>query len=1379
MSAPTSTRKPGVTPGSDGRGGPWFRRAFRLVGVLAVICASNTLASTPAGAAIGDISTVAGTGVAAESGDGGLAVVAGTAAPTGLAFDADGHLYVADSSGRRVRRIDSATGVITTVAGTGVAGSAGDGGPAVDAQLVTPVDVTFDGVGNLLIADYGAHTIRSVGTDGVIRTVAGLAGTAGYSGDNGPSTSARLAQPAGLDTDAAGNVYIADLANHAVRRISPSGTITTIAGGRAGGPAGDGGAARSARLDSPADVAVAADGSYFIADYGNHRIRRVSATGIITTVAGNGTAGYAGDGGPATSAMLAGPTGIEVDSAGSIFIAEYQNHTVRAVDAAGRIRTVAGQGGTPGFGGDGGSATLALLHQPARVVLDRQGDFFIADMLNHRVRRVVGLGVPGPPTFSRTDPASPSGVNSFLVLGTAPPATTVRLYSDAACTTLVTSGPSADFTGAGLPVTVADDTTTTLYGTVTDADDRTSGCSAASLEYLEDSTPPAAPTITAQPGSPSSAPTIQWTFQVDEGTPSCTLTAPDGTTFAGPATCGGVPASYDLDGAPDGTYVFTVLTRDAAGNASDAVTATYVRDTEAPVPPRITSRPSTPTNLGAAAWSFTGDGVPTCRLTAADGTEVPGTSCEGGVASYDLTGWDDGTYTFAVFLTDEAGNASAAEISTVTYDTDAPPAPTGVSSPATPGRSSTPSWSFSLTEGVPRCTLTGPDGPVALVDGCASGNATYDLASEDDGSYVFSVVAVDAAGNPSDPWTTTYVLDRRPPTTPVIRTTPGGAGNDATVAWTFSLAEGAPTCALLAPDGSVVEPSSAGDCTGADRAASYDLAALDDGVYTFLVFATDSAGNPSPDASSTYELDRIAPEVPTITDEPPSPGRNRSLSWDYTLDSGTATCSLVDPDGIAVDVASCSATQATIEVPADRPDGTYAFSVIASDAVGNPSAPATSSYVLDTEAPAVPVLLSSPASPSNDAALRWTYSLDSGTVACSLVGPTGPVAGGSCGSGAATYDLGAADDGDYQFTVSAVDAAGNASSAAAPVHVLDTDAPATPAFTSEPAASGVPRAVEWTFTIEEGTPACSLTGPSGAVSGGRGCSTGTVSYDLSSADDGTYTLRVSTVDAAGNRSAAALSAISLTTPPPTTTTTVAPTTTTTSTTSTTTTVRPTTTTTSTTTTTTTVAPTTTTSTVPPTTTTTAPAGSTTTTARAVVPPSGTTTSTVAPATTTTTDPPVDAGTVELPTTTTAKPAIVATRKPTAPRPTTAATAPAPVADVTADAAATSAQPTGAAPKATPSTTVRPRTNLRSPATTEAPLAAPESSPATESVRALEIASTVAKKSTLPMSLLLVVVIFLLVQDRMDRNDPKLALAPVYPDPELSFGPRPRPNPRST
>ncbi len=341
-------------------------------------------------AASGVISTVAGTGSYGFSGDGAAATAATLANPAGVALDGSGNLYIADSQNHRIRKV-ATNGVITTVAGTGTAGYGGDGTAATAANLNNPVGVAVDGLGNLYIADALNHRIRKVATNGIITTVAGT-GTAGFAGDGGAATAATLNAPAGVTVDGTNNVYIADAQNQRVRKVATNGIITTVAGDGTTGYSGDGGAANATSLNNPAGLVVDGSGNLYIADQSNHRIRRVSAGGTISTIAGNGIGIYNGDGGMATTTSLYAPWGVAIDGTGNLYIADALNHRIRKVATSGIITTVAGNGSV-GFSGDGGPATSASLYNPVGVAFDGAGNFYIADQQNQRIRKVAASGV--------------------------------------------------------------------------------------------------------------------------------------------------------------------------------------------------------------------------------------------------------------------------------------------------------------------------------------------------------------------------------------------------------------------------------------------------------------------------------------------------------------------------------------------------------------------------------------------------------------------------------------------------------------------------------------------------------------------------------------------------------------------------------------------------------------------------------------------------------------------------------------------------------------------------------------------------------------------------------------------------------------------------
>jgi sugar lactone lactonase YvrE len=374
------------------------RRGFATAvaaGFLAGAVISATVVGMASGAmaaSTGTISTIVGNGTPGSSGNGGPATSATLGSPFAVAYDRSGNLYVGDIDAFVVRKISPA-GTITAFAGTGTTGYSGDGGAATLAAISRVDSIVVDGVGNVYLADYDNNVVRKVTPAGVISTFAGT-GVAGPLGDGTLATLAQLHAPSGLAIDSTGRIVIADYLNSKVRRVATNGIISSIAGTGVSGSSGDGGPATAALLHQPISVAFDANQNLLISDAGAMNIRRVSPAGVISTFAGTGVAGSTGDGGPATAATLRFPSGIAVDNAGSVFVADTSASNVRRIGANGVISTVAGTG-TSGFNGDGQPATKATFGSPYGVAISPTSDLVIADGANHRVRSVAGIASQG------------------------------------------------------------------------------------------------------------------------------------------------------------------------------------------------------------------------------------------------------------------------------------------------------------------------------------------------------------------------------------------------------------------------------------------------------------------------------------------------------------------------------------------------------------------------------------------------------------------------------------------------------------------------------------------------------------------------------------------------------------------------------------------------------------------------------------------------------------------------------------------------------------------------------------------------------------------------------------------------------------------------
>ena len=379
----------------------------RILFIVLLICITKVNAQV--------ISTIAGTGVAAYTGDGGMADTATFYEPHSLVFDGLGNLYISDYSNSCIRKINTA-GIITTIAGSTAQGFSGDGGQATAAQLSAAAGMAFDSYGNLYFCDLDNNRIRMINTAGIINTVVG-GGSCGnpYCGDGGQATAAQIQEPWDITFDALGNLYFSDYGNSVVRMVNTSGIITTVAGDYSlSSFNGDGIPATSAYLFGPEGLAFDGSGNLYICDAGNQRIRMVNSAGIINTVVGTGTQGYTGNGGAAASADISSPSCLTFDSHGNLFFSDADNNCVRTVSAAGIISLVAGDT-TVGYGGDGGPPTSAELNSPYGLLFNSKGNLLIADWMNNRIRYICNTpdSLSGLITEPNSNPVSAGQVYVF------------------------------------------------------------------------------------------------------------------------------------------------------------------------------------------------------------------------------------------------------------------------------------------------------------------------------------------------------------------------------------------------------------------------------------------------------------------------------------------------------------------------------------------------------------------------------------------------------------------------------------------------------------------------------------------------------------------------------------------------------------------------------------------------------------------------------------------------------------------------------------------------------------------------------------------------------------------------------------------------------
>lgn len=629
--------------------------------------------------------------------------------------------------------------------------------------------------------------------------------------------------------------------------------------------------------------------------------------------------------------------------------------------------------------------------------------------------------------------------------------------------------------------------------------------------YTLDRSAPLAPDITTPPTSPAPAATAAWSFTAEAGAlTSCQLRR--GATVVSPWNLCSSPATFS--GLTDGTYTFEVHATDMAGNQSPDAVGTYTRDSVAPTQPVFTANPPAAGSTPTISWSFTtetGADV-TCRLESG-GTAVPGLDwgpCSGSRA-YDLTGPGNGTYTFRVRATDAAGNTSTERAGTYVYDTVKPVPPNITAGPASPSNTLSPSYTFAPESATTtQCRIENNGTVINDWTACTSPRS-YALGVQTDGLITFRARSTDAAGNVSEEATRTYTLDQTAPVVPSITGGPSASSSDPAPAFEFTVESGTSPFCQIEREGVVLTAYAA--CASPK---GYDLASYADGTFTFRVRSTDAAGNTSVAATRVFELDRVAPNQPTIGTRPGTATNNPNPNWTFTSDAtSTFNCRLDDGGSVIVsNYASCTSPRSYNLTT--YPDGVYTFRVRASDPAGNPSNEATDTFLLDRTAPAAPTISAGPTGSSQADQPSYAFTGEGGAaLTCRMERPGTVVADwGPCVS-PRSYDLRLHPDAAYTFSVRATDAAGNTGDTATRTYTLDRTDPAAPVLAGPTGDSNDDTPV-WSFTGEIGTTAeCALDRGSTTIVTYAPCST-PVGYNLTSDVDATYTVRVRITDAAGN-----------------------------------------------------------------------------------------------------------------------------------------------------------------------------------------------------------------------------------------------------------------------
>jgi large repetitive protein len=706
----------------------------------------------------GRIDTVAGDADWIYQSDGRPATGSPIFLPKGVVTDATGNLYISDSENNRIRRVDAVTGLISTIGGTGSPGYQGDGVPATLTEVDTPAGLLLDGAGNLYIADSGNHIVRRIDAfTGIITTVAGTPGVQGLAGDGGLATDARLSFPENLAFDAAGDLLIADTGNNVVREVDAvTGLIRTIAGTGTAGFNGDNQLATTAQLSRPWSIAVSLDGSIYIADLANNLVRRVSPLGIITTAAGSATRGFSGDGGLATAATLSQPAALAFDPAGDLYIADSDNNRIREVNATtGLIETICGTT-NEAFQGDGAPANFATLYGPYALFLDSSGNLFVADMFHNRIRRINALAtilqyatikvgkVSGPQPVAIANEG-----NADLLLT---PPTLLNAATDIASTTCAAAAdiPSAAgcIVGAEFAPTVTGDP---VLGSITVNSTASSTAPVIDLSGEVLSITPTTLSLASSTNPSLVGATVIFTATVDNGGGPLTGTVLffDGATqwCSQPITANSVACS---------TSTLTLgqhsITAKYSGDIDDAAATSpillqVVQQTPALL---LTATPNPAVVTASVTLTLTAsssDGVPSGTASFYDGPTAIGaaTLSFAGIASFPTSSLTPGTHSVSVHYAGDSSNAPGVSNLVSLVIQQAATVTTLSSSPSTAAVSSTVVFTATVTSAdgpAPTGTVQFLDGTTSLGSGNVGSNgvATLPVASLPPGSQ--AIVAV-------------------------------------------------------------------------------------------------------------------------------------------------------------------------------------------------------------------------------------------------------------------------------------------------------------------------------------------------------------------------------------------------------------------------------------------------------------------------------------------------------------------------------------------------------------------------------------------------------------------------------------------------------------
>jgi large repetitive protein len=758
----------------------------------------------------GTINTVAGNGNWIYQGDGGLAIQSPIFLPGGVAVDPAGNIYLSDTNNNRVRKVDAVTGIITTVAGNGSPGSGGDGGLAVNASVNNPSALLLTGAGDLYIADSSNNAIRKLTlATGILSTIAGQLGQQGAAGDGGPATLATLNDPGGLAMDIAGTLYIADTGNHTIRKIDPAtGFISLVAGTpTVSGFGGDGGPAASGLFNKPLGLAMDPSGNLYIADQSNQRIRKISASGNLSTVVGTGVGTYGGDGGPATSAGIKDPAAVTVDVAGNLYVADSGNDLVRKVSATtGLISNIVGIAGFANLTGDAGPANLGTIYGTYALTIDSAGDLYLSDYFHHRIRKVsnsyatlrydairVGrTSAPQSQTYendgndSLTFSAIAPDLNSAIDPGTTSCVVSTSLVTNDTCVVGAEFAPQV--TGASVSAEIQL---------------QSNASNSPGIIHLSGEVDALEPTTTVltsslNPSALNSPVTFKAVVTVNSGiapAPSGTVRFLDGNTIIGTGTISAGAATFTISTLALGSHNITAAFTGDPQNApsTSAVLIQVVKQT-----PAITLSSSLNPSLVGNSVTFTATVTassiqPGGSVSFKDGaTSIgSGTLNGSGVAVFSTTALAAGTHPItATYAGDTNTLPGTSAVTTQTVDKWS--TTTLLSSSGSPSDVGTP-VTFTITVN-PTSSVT-PTGSVTLQDGAATiatvtlngGTGTYTTSSLTVGSHLMTARFPGDATNDLSGSTTFTQIVQKVATNTALTSTPNPAAGGATVRFTATV----------------------------------------------------------------------------------------------------------------------------------------------------------------------------------------------------------------------------------------------------------------------------------------------------------------------------------------------------------------------------------------------------------------------------------------------------------------------------------------------------------------------------------------------------------------------------------------------------------------